>query len=121
MRPSFSVSIADLVALADFAEHVPARHAAVLEDELAGAARADAELVFLLADGESRESALDEKRGDAAVAGLRIERGEDDEDVGFVGVGDPQLASGDDVVVAVLAARVVSAKASLPEPASDSA
>ena len=40
----------DLVALADLAEHVRARHAAVVEQQLAGAARADAELVFLLAD-----------------------------------------------------------------------
>ena len=39
----------DLVALADVAEHVGARHA-VLEDQLARAAGADAELVFLLAD-----------------------------------------------------------------------
>ena len=71
----------DLVALADLAEHVRARHAAVLEQQLARAARADAELVFLLADREPGEAALDEKRGDAAVAGVGIDVGEDDEEV----------------------------------------
>ena len=72
MRPSFSVSIADLVALADLAEHVRARHAAILEEQLARAAGADAQLVFLLADREPGEAALDQKRGDAAVAGVGI-------------------------------------------------
>ena len=64
----------DLVALAELAEHAGARHLAVLEDQLAGAARADAELVFLLADREARRPALDEERGDAAIAGLGIDR-----------------------------------------------
>ena len=64
----------DLVALADLAEHVRARHAAVLEQQLAGAARADAELVFLLADAEPGAAALDEERGDAAIAGVGIRR-----------------------------------------------
>jgi hypothetical protein len=62
----------DLVALADLAEHVGARHAAILEQQLARAAGADAELVFLLADGEAGKAALDEKRGDAAIAGVGI-------------------------------------------------
>ena len=61
----------DLVALADLAEDVRRRHPAVLEDQLAGAAGADAELVFLLADGEPGDAALDEERSDAAVAGVR--------------------------------------------------
>ena len=62
----------DLVALADLAEDVRRGHAAVLEDELARAARADAELVLLLADRESGDPALDEERGDAAVARRRV-------------------------------------------------
>src|SRR4029079_1064715 len=57
----------DLVPLADLAQHRGFRHAAVFEDELAGARRANAELVFLLADGESGHAALDEERGDAAI------------------------------------------------------
>ena len=92
----------DLVALAELAEHAGARHLAVLEDQLAGAAGADPELVFLLADGEAGRPALDEERRDAAVAGLGIDRGEDDEDVGFVGVGDPELAPVQDESVAAL-------------------
>ena len=46
----------DLVALADVAEHVRARDAAFFEDQLARAAGADPELVFLLADREARRS-----------------------------------------------------------------
>jgi hypothetical protein len=61
------------------------------------------------------------ERGDAAVARRWIERGEHDEDRRFVGVGDPQLAAAQDEVVAVLAGAGVSAKASLPDPASDRA
>ena len=95
----------DLVALADLAEHVALRHAAVFEDQLAGAAGADAELVFLLADREAGQAALDEERGDAAVAGLGIDGREHDEEVGFVAVGDPELAAVEHEVVAVLARR----------------
>src|SRR6185369_14086002 len=47
----------DLVALANLAEHVAARDAALLEEEFAGAARADPELVFFLADGEPGKAA----------------------------------------------------------------
>ena len=47
----------DLVALADLAEHLRLRHDAVFEQQLAGAAGANAELVLLLADGESRRAA----------------------------------------------------------------
>ena len=83
----------DLVPLADLAEHVRARHTALLEQQLAGAAGADPELVFLPANRESRKPALDDEGGDPAVARLRIQIREDDEDVGFVAVGDPELAA----------------------------
>ena len=92
----------DLVALADLAEHVGRGHDAVVEEQLAGAAGADAELVFLLADGEAGRAALDEERRDAVVAGVGIDGGEDDEEVGLVGVGDPQLAADERVGVAVV-------------------
>ena len=49
----------DLVALADFAEHVGGGDAAVVENQLASGRRANAELVFLLADlkpGKSRST-----------------------------------------------------------------
>src|SRR5688500_14271128 len=84
----------DLVAFSRLAEHVGPRDVTVLEQQLARTAGADPELVFLLADGEPGEAALDDEGSDAAVAGVRIQRREDDEDVRFVAVGDPELASG---------------------------
>ena len=74
----------------------------MLEQQLAGARRANPELVFLLADREAGHAALDDERGDPAVARLRVEVREDDEEVRFVGVGDPELAAVEPVVVAVL-------------------
>ena len=91
----------DLVALADLAEDLRLRHHAVFEHQLAGAAGADAELVFLLADRESRRAAIDDERGDAAVARIGIDVGEHDEHVRFVAVGDPQLAAVDREAVAL--------------------
>ena len=89
----------DLVAAADVAEHVGARHPAILQQQLARAARANAELVLFLADGEPGEAALDEEGGDAAVAGFRVDIGKDDEQVGFVRVCDPELPAGQDEIV----------------------
>ena len=84
----------DFVTLADFAEDVRARHPALVEDQLARAAGADAQLVFLLADAKALESTLDQERGDAAVAGARVRVGEHDEEIGFLCVRDPELAAG---------------------------
>ena len=47
-------------------------------------------------------AALDEERRDAAVAGLGIDGREDDEEVGLVAVGDPELAAVEDEAVAAL-------------------
>ena len=91
----------DLVALADFAEDVGGGDAAVVEEKFAGGRGADAELVFLLADRKAGRIALDEEGGDALVAGAGIDGGEDDEEAGFGGVGDPELAAVEEVVVAV--------------------
>src|SRR6185436_7931453 len=63
----------DLVALADFAEDTVYRHCAVLEDQLTGAAGADAELVFLLANREAGRTAVDQERRDPAIAGVRVD------------------------------------------------
>src|SRR4029453_15811115 len=82
-----------LVTLADFAQHVTARYAALLENQLARAARADAEFVFLSATAEAGHSSLAEKRGDAAVSRGGVGGGEDDEYVGFVGARDPELSA----------------------------
>ena len=111
----------DLVALAGFAEHVLFGNTAIFENQFAGGRSADAELVFLLADGESGEVFLDEERRDALVARRGIDRGEENEEAGLLAVGDPQLAAVEDVVAALESARVCSAKASEPEPASLSA
>src|SRR6185295_3770683 len=56
----------DREALADLAEDVRLRHAAVLEHQLARGGRADAELLLLLADVEAGVRPLDEERRDAA-------------------------------------------------------
>src|SRR5262245_30221633 len=68
-----------LVSLADLTEHVPRRHAAVVEDDFAGAARPDPELVFLLPERDARPLPLDDKRRDAAIACGRIDGCEHDE------------------------------------------
>jgi hypothetical protein len=86
----------DLVPLADLAEHVLRRDEAILEDQLAGARRADPELVLLLAEGEARKPLLDEEGGDALVTLGRVDRREDDEEGALGGVGDPQLAAVED-------------------------
>ena len=91
----------DLVSLADFAQHILLRHAAVFENQLAGGRGADAQLVFLLADGESGEIFLDHEGGDAFVSGRGIDGGEEDEDAGFLAVGDPELAAVENVVAAL--------------------
>src|SRR5205085_2265138 len=83
----------DLVALADLAEDAGARHLTVLEDQLARAARADAELVLFAADGEPGGAAFDQKRGDAAIARVRVDVGKHDEEARFVAVGDPELSA----------------------------
>ena len=88
----------DFVALAGFAEHVVRGHAAVVEDQLAGAGGADSELVLLVADGESGRVFLDEECGDSLIAGGGVEGGEDDEEAGLGGVRDPKFAAVEEVV-----------------------
>jgi hypothetical protein len=85
--------MATLYPLPTFAEDVGARDVTLLQQQLARAARADAELVLLLANGKTLEPTLDQKRGDAAIPRVGIDVGEDDEEVSFVGVGDPELAA----------------------------
>ena len=92
----------DLVALSDRPEHVLGGNYDVVEDELRRARGADAELVFLLPDGEAREAALDDERGDALVAGARIGIREHDVDLCFRAVRDPHLAAGQHPLVAAL-------------------
>ena len=101
MRPSFSVSIAVLYPLPTSPRTFARRHSAVVQNQFARAARPDAELVFLFSDRKSGKAPLDHECRDAAVAGIRIHRGEHDEDVRLVGIRDPQLASCEKEIVAV--------------------
>ena len=87
-----------LVALAGLADEVRGGDPAVFENQFAGAAGADAELLFLPAHGEAVVAAFDEKGGDAAVPGGRIGVGEDDEQIRLERVGDEELAAADDPV-----------------------
>lgn len=84
-----------LVALAALAEEVLLGDDDVVEVEDACAAGADAELLLLLGDAESGGALFDDKGSDAAIALARIEVGKDDEELCFLGVGDPHLAAVD--------------------------
>src|SRR6185436_15654216 len=86
----------NLVSLADLAEHARARHSAIVEEQFAGAARANAELVFLPADGESWRPSFDDEGGDPAIPGIGIHARKHDEQVRFVGVRDPHLPPAQD-------------------------
>ena len=80
------------------------RHLDVLEEELAGRAGPDAELVLGLARRHAGPLALDDERGDALVLRRRVGLGEDELVVGDGRVRDPVLLAVEDVGVA-LAAR----------------
>jgi hypothetical protein len=74
-------------------------------------------LVLLLVH-DHRVVLADEEGGDAAMAGIRIGLGVDREPVGVAAVGDEALRAVEDVLVAVLTARVRMPETS--EPASGS-
>ena len=76
-----------LVAAADLAEHVPGRHAHVLQQDRRGGRAVQPHLVLFLARAEAAERALDDERGEL----LAVDLGEDDEDVGEAAVRDPHL------------------------------
>ena len=82
-----------LVALALAAEQGVSRQPDVVEGDDAGRGGADAELLFLLRDGEPRGVLGEQEGGDAFVAERGVEVREDDEEAGFEAVGDPHLAA----------------------------
>ena len=91
----------NLVALPHRPEHVLRRDDATIEDQLGGARCPDAQLVFLLPDGESRETLLDQEAGDPLVPLGRVGISEDDEQSRLAAVGDPELGAGQDPFVAL--------------------
>src|SRR5262249_13473308 len=75
---------------------------AVFENQLTGGAGANAELVLLLADGETIETLFDQERRDAAIALFRSDVCENDEQAGLGAVGDPELAAVENEMVTAL-------------------
>mmetsp|Transcript_46614 Transcript_46614/g.120705 ORF Transcript_46614/g.120705 Transcript_46614/m.120705 type:complete len:468 (+) Transcript_46614:128-1531(+) len=90
-----------LVALPHLTQHSAVRHAAALEVELACGGGANAELVLLFANLQTRVVLLHNERCDALVPLLPVRVRKDHEDSGLQGVGDPALAAVEHPVAAV--------------------
>src|SRR5436190_7127535 len=86
--------------LALLAEQVVRRHAAVVEEQLAGRRALDPHLRLDPADLEARRLRLDHEGRDARVTGRGVGLGEDDVDPGNAGVGDEPLGAVDHVLTA---------------------
>ena len=91
----------DLEPLALLADQVLGGHLDVLEEELAGRAGPDAELVLRLGRREAGRALLQDERRDALVLRGRVRLREDERVVGDGGVGDPVLLAVQDVDVAL--------------------
>ena len=92
----------ELEAFALGCEQVLLGHHHVLEVHDAGIAGALAQLVLVLVDLEPGRVAVDDEGRDALVALGRVAGGEDHEEAGEAGVGDPGLLPVEHVVVAAL-------------------
>src|SRR5262249_33646871 len=90
----------DLVAFAHLTHNVVLGNAAIFQDQLAGRGSANAQLVFFFADAEAGKLLLHDESRNALVTRRGIHRGQQNEDVGFFAVGDPQLASVQHILVA---------------------
>ncbi|MGY3110728.1 hypothetical protein ACVWW7_007355 [Bradyrhizobium sp. LM6.9] len=75
----------------DLTQHILCRHLALVEEQRIGVGAAHAQLVEMRAVGETLEALLDEERGHAARAGLRIGLGIDHQHVGIAAIGNPHL------------------------------
>src|SRR5216110_3732994 len=84
------------VSHAHLTHHARCRDLAALEDQLARARGADAELILFLADAESPEASIHREGGDPFVALGEVAVREHDEQPGLRAVRDPQLASLED-------------------------
>ena len=90
----------DLVSLAHFAQDVFFGHAAIFQNQFAGRRGANAELVFLFADGETGKIFFDQKRGDAFVSLRGIDRRKQNEESGFLAIRDPEFPAVENEVAA---------------------
>ena len=88
-------------ALPLFAEEVPGRDGAVVEQELAGGGAADTHLLLQPRDGEAGRVTLDDERGDAVVAGARVGLREHRVEAGDARVRDEPLRPVQDILVAL--------------------
>ena len=82
-------------------EYVLRRQLAILEYQLAGVGAAHPQLVELLRGGKALHPLLDQKRGDTARSCVRVGLGVDDQRVGIGPVGDPHLATVENVAIAL--------------------
>ena len=89
-----------LGALVQAAEHIGQRHFNVVKHQLARVAAAHAELVELLRHRETGHAFFNQKGRDATCAELGLALGVDHQRVGVRAVGDPHLASVEQVVAA---------------------
>jgi len=80
---------------------VTGRHAHVLHVDPAGIAGPDAHFAFKRAGGEALPAALQDERGDAARALVRLRFGENEEPVGHVRQRNPHLLAGEDVFLSL--------------------
>src|SRR5467141_4103473 len=87
----------DHMPFADFAQQIFDRNFAVVEDDGTGGRSANAHLVLFTTDRESRESFPDQESGEL----FAVDLGEDSEQVGEAGVGDPHFLAVQDVVFAI--------------------
>src|SRR5688572_3210241 len=81
----------DLVPLTDVAQDVLVTDSHTVQNQLDRRGRANAEFVFLLANREPINTALNQKRGYPAVASFRIRIRENDEEARFATVRNPQF------------------------------
>ena len=101
------------------AEEIFGGHAAIGEDDLAGVAGAQAELVFLLAGAKAGSSLLDDERRDAVVFLRGVGDGHGDANVGVVAVGGEGLRAVEDPGAVIFVRRSVRVPPA-SEPASGS-
>ena len=87
------------------AEQVLGRHAHVVEEQLGGVLRAQAQFLEPLAHREARHAALHQHQARALAAGGGVGLGHDDDQVGMPAVGDEGLAAVEQVAAVALLDR----------------